>query len=132
MATYTFVTIYTPPTGAVVVHSWGPYGTRREAISAASKMRRRHQKENAWMKAEHADIANKRLTIHTQVVADPFEVQEQIEGKLVITERSIPDLTPLKNAQAVVLAAAVNWRENMISDDANLALKRAVDKLKAL
>lgn len=90
MKAFVVVTIYTPPKGMVVVHSWGPYPDRKTAINAATKMRRRAHGENAWIPNEAQRAAeNARLRLSVHGVMDPFEVRERDgEGKLVVVQRS--------------------------------------------
>ena len=78
---YTVTTVYIPTQGAMVVHSWGPYGTRSDAINAASRMRRRHKRENGDFPR------GGKLTIHVTAVTDPFEVKERHDdGPWIITQ----------------------------------------------
>lgn len=53
---FAVVTVFTPSKGKQVIHSWGPYDSRAEAVSEAGKMRRRDAKEVKLLNREAGTI----------------------------------------------------------------------------
>jgi hypothetical protein len=74
--------VYINDDGTRIVHAWGPYIERRLAVNARLKMIRRAKRRD-YMDEANAYESGK-LTFHTGIVTDPFEVRELIDGEWVV------------------------------------------------